>query len=80
MIFSSRMEQPRIGKAKGLAQYAEDEPAIGRVQLIRLSKDPSNKLRFKRLDFSQGKVRDQVKKAINTDELDHIFENWGFFI
>ena len=69
-----------IGKAKGLAQYAEDEPAIGRVQLIRLSKDPSNKLRFKRLDFSQGKVRDQVKKAINTDELDHIFENWGFFI
>lgn len=69
-----------LGKAKGLAQYAEDEPAIGRVQLIRQSKGPADKLRFKRLDFSQGKVRDQVKKAINTDELDHIFEDWGFFI
>lgn len=69
-----------LGKAKGLAQYAGEEPATGRVQLIRQSKDPAGKLRFKRLDFSQGAVRDKVKKAINTDELDHIFEDEGFFI
>ncbi len=67
-----------LGKAKGLAQYAEEEPLIGRVQLIRQSKDPAGKPRFKRLDFSKGAVRDRVKKAINTDELDHIFEEEGF--
>ena len=68
-----------LGKAKGLAQYAEDEPLIGRVQLIRQSKDPAGNLRFKRLDFSQGAVRDKARKAINTDELDHIFGDNGFF-
>ena len=68
-----------LGKAKGLAKYAMDEARIGRVQLIRESKDPSGKLRFKRLDFSKGAVRDKVLKAINNDELDHIFDTDGFF-
>lgn len=68
-----------LGKAKGLAQYAMDEARIGRVQLIRESKAPSGKLRFKRLDFSKGAVRDKVLKAINNDELDHIFDTDGFF-
>ncbi len=67
-----------LGKAKGLARYAEEEPLIGRVQLIRQSKDPAGKSRFKRLDFSKSTVRDRVKKAINTDELDHIFDEEGF--
>ena len=68
-----------LGKAKGLAKYAVDEARIGRVQLIRESKAPSGKLRFKRLDFSKGAVRDKVLKAINNDELDHIFDTDGFF-
>ena len=68
-----------LGKAKGMAQYAEDEPSIGRVQLIRQSKDPAGNPRFKRLDFSKGTVRDKVRKAVNTDELDHIFQEYGFF-
>lgn len=68
-----------LGKAKGMAQYAEDEPLIGRIQMIRQSKDPAGKLRFKRLDFSQGATRDKARKAINTDELDHIFDDIGFF-
>ncbi len=68
-----------LGKAKGMAQYAENEPSIGRVQLIRQSKDPAGNPRFKRLDFSKGTVREKVLKAINTDELDHIFETDGFF-
>lgn len=67
-----------LGKAKGLARYAEEEPLIGRVQLIRQSKDPAGKSRFKRLDFSKSTVREKVKKAINTDELDHIFDEEGF--
>ncbi len=69
-----------LGKAKGLARYAEEEPRIGRVQLIRKGKDPAGKQRFKRLDLSHGTVREKVLKAQNTDELDHIFETDGFFM
>lgn len=68
-----------LGKAKGLAKYAEAEPRIGRVQLIR-QKSVGGKPRFIRLDLSRGAVRKKVLKAINTDELDHIFETDGFFI
>lgn len=68
-----------LGKAKGFAKYAEAEPKIGRIQLIRTGKDPAGKIRFKRLDLSQGAVREKVLKAQNTDELDHIFETDGIF-
>lgn len=68
-----------LGKAKGFAKYAKVELKIGRIQLIRTGKDPAGKIRFKRLDLSQGAVRDKVLKAQNTDELDHIFEADGIF-
>ena len=68
-----------LGKAKGFAKYAENEPCIGRVQLIRTGKDAAGKMRFKRLDLSQGAVRDKVLKAQNNDELDHIFDTDGIF-
>ena len=68
-----------LGKAKGFAKYAENEPCIGRVQLIRTGKDAVGKMRFKRLDLSQGAVRDKVLKAQNNDELDHIFDTDGIF-
>ena len=68
-----------LGKAKALAKYAEEEPKIGRVQLIRREKDASGKDKFKRLDMSRGSIRQKVLKAINTDEIDHIFETDGFF-
>lgn len=68
-----------LGKAKAFAQYAEDEPRIGRIQLIRKAKDAAGNNRFKRLDMAMGSVRQKVMKAVNTDELDHIFEEYGFF-
>ena len=68
-----------LGKAKALAKYAEEEPKIGRVQLIRREKDAFGKDKFKRLDMSRGSIRQKVLKAINTDEIDHIFETDGFF-
>jgi type III restriction enzyme len=68
-----------LGKAKGFAKYAENEPCIGRVQLIRTGKDAAGKTRFKRLDLSHGAVRDKVLKAQNNDELDHILETDGIF-
>lgn len=68
-----------LGKAKGLAKYAQEEPRIGRVQLIRMENDASGNNRFKRLDMTYGQVRQKVFQAINNDELDHIFYTDGIF-
>lgn len=69
-----------LGKAKGFAEYARQNPGVGRIQLIRMAKDISGKDRFKRLDMSMSVVRDKVSRAINNDELDHIFDADGFFM
>lgn len=68
-----------LGKAKGLANYAANEPRIGRVQLIRIGKDAAGENRFKRLNLAKGSIRNKVLAAINTDELDHIFDTDGVF-
>lgn len=68
-----------LGKAKGFAKYAAEEPRIGRVQLIRLGKDLAGNNRFKRLDMSKGEIRNKVLSAVNNDELDHIFDTDGEF-
>lgn len=49
-----------LGKAKGFAKYAEEEVRIGRIQLIRMSKDPAGKNRLKRLDLAKGSVRNKL--------------------
>ena len=66
-----------LGKAKGLAEYAANEPRIDRIQLIRVGKDAAGNNRFKRLNLASGSIRNKVLAAINTDELDHIFETDG---
>ncbi len=68
-----------LGKAKGLAQYAAEEPRIDRIQLIRVGKDAAGKNRFKRLNLTSGIIRNKVLAAISTDELDHIFDTDGVF-
>ena len=68
-----------LGKAKGFALYAEAEPRIGRIQLIRMGRDAAGNNRFKRLDMAKGAVRNKVLAAINNDELDHIFDTDGEF-
>lgn len=68
-----------LGKAKGFAMYASEEIRIGRIQLIRTAKDAAGKTRYKRLDMAKGSVRNKVLAAINTDELDHIFDTDGEF-
>ena len=53
--------------------------------LIQQIKDPElrdriqKEARFKRLDFSKGIVCQKVLAAINTDEIDHIFDEYVFF-
>lgn len=66
-----------LGKAKGFAEYAKQNPGVGKIQLIRMSKDAAGNPKFKRLDMSKTAIRDKVIHAINTDELDHIFDTDG---
>ncbi len=68
-----------LGKAKGFAEYARQNPGVGRIQLIRMSKDAAGKNKFKRLDMSKSATRDKVSHAVTIDELDHIFDTDGFF-
>lgn len=69
-----------INKAKGLADYANKNPGIGRIQLIREVKDSIGNKKYKRLDMSKSLVRDKVIKATNNDELNHIFDTDGFYM
>lgn len=69
-----------LGKARGFAEYARQNPGVGRIQLIRMSKDEVGHNRFKRLDMAMSAVRDKVSRAMTNDELDHIFDMDGFFM
>lgn len=69
-----------LGKAKGFAEYARQNPGVGRIQLIRMGKDAAGHKRLKRLDMAMSVVRDKVSHAMTNDELDHIFETDGFFM
>ena len=68
-----------IGKAKGFAEYARENPGIGRIQLIRMSKDAAGNERFRRLDMAKSAVRDKILQAMTPEELNHIFDTDGFF-
>lgn len=68
-----------LGKAKGFAEYARQNPGVGRIELIRKAKDPAGNARFKRLDMSMSSVRDKVLQAMSDEELNHIFDTDGKF-
>lgn len=69
-----------LGKARGFAEYARQNPGVGRIQLIRMGKDAVGQKRFKRLDMAKSAVRDKVARAMTNDELNHIFDTDGFFM
>ena len=68
-----------LGKAKGFAEYARQNPGVGRIQLIRLEKDSVGKEKAFRLDMSKSSIREKVARCMSNDELTHIFETDGFF-
>ena len=68
-----------LGKAKGFAEYANQNPGLGRIQLIRMTKDAAGNNKFKRLDMAKGAIRQKVSHALSNDELDHIFDMDGIF-
>ncbi|MDY6084166.1 MAG: DEAD/DEAH box helicase family protein [Dialister sp.] len=68
-----------LGKAKGFAEYARQNPGVGRIELIRKAKDSAGRERFLRLDMSMSAVRDKVSQVISDEELNHIFDTDGKF-
>ncbi len=69
-----------LGKAKGFAEYARQNPGVGRIELIRMGKDGVGHQRFKRLNMAKSAIRDKVAHAITNEELDHIFDIDGTFM
>lgn len=69
-----------LGKAKGLAEYARQNPGVGRIQLIRMKKDSLGNEKPFRLDMSKSSVRDKVLHCANDLELNHIFDSDGFMM
>lgn len=68
-----------FGKAKGFAEYARQNPGVGRIQLIKMKRDSVGIERPFRLDMSKSAVRDKISHATNIDEVNHIFDEYGFF-
>ena len=62
-----------VGKAQALAQYATENPCIGRAQLIRIYENASG-YEIKRLDFAaNSKLREAVGTIITNEDLDKLF-------
>ena len=68
-----------LPKAKGLAEYARQNPGVGRIELIREGKDATGVKRFRRLDMSKMGIRDKVIQAQTDEELMHLFETDGMY-
>ena len=63
-----------LSKAKALAEYAETEDRIGRVQMIRRISCAGGASRFVRLDLGKGAVRTKVRAVTTDAELNALFE------
>lgn len=68
-----------LSKAKALAEYANKELKVGRVQLIRQSKNENGTAKYKRLEMTKGLIREKVLNCMSIEELNHIFDTDGFF-
>jgi type III restriction enzyme len=66
-----------VSKAKALAQYATENPCIGRAQLIRQTKTATGDV-LRRLDFAaHSELREKVAVINTNEELDHLFVQYG---
>lgn len=68
-----------LGKARGFAEYAKKNQDLGRIQLIRKTRDMAGQDRFKRLDMSLVDIQEKVLNATSTDDIDAIFRDKGFY-
>lgn len=67
-----------LPKAKGMAEYARQNQAIGRIQLIRVFKDATTgKQHCRRLDMSKSAIQNKVMYLNTPEELDNLFVTEG---
>ncbi len=71
--------QDNLGKAKGFAEHAKNNPGVARIQLIRMKRDPLGRERPYRLDMAKSAVRERVLRCTSNEELAHVFDEEGFF-
>lgn len=66
-----------VSKAKALAQYATENPCIGRAQLIRMVNTTTGEV-LRRLDFAaHSELREKVAVINTNEELNHLFVQYG---
>jgi type III restriction enzyme len=66
-----------VSKTKALAQYATENPCIGRAQLIRVTKAATGE-ELKRIDFAaHSELREKVASISLPEELDNLFTIYG---
>jgi len=64
-------------KGQGLAKYAQKNPLVGRVQMIRKGKNGAGKDCYLRLDLAKGAVQKEVLAATTDVQFDSIFAQYG---
>ena len=70
-------QKDNLPKAKGLAKYAQKNPNVSRVQMIRLEKDITGTKKLLRLDLAKSLICKKVLNANDNEEFDHIFDEYG---
>jgi len=66
-----------VSKAQALAQYASENPCIGRAQLIRVTESARVSV-IRRLDFAaHGELRDKVATILTDGDLEKLFKQYG---
>lgn len=66
-----------LPKAKGMAEYANNNPGIGRIQLIRKLTSGRNRNKYVRLDLSKSAVRESVRNITTPNQLNQLFHDYG---
>lgn len=66
-----------LPKAKGMADYANNNPGIGRIQLIRKLISGPNRNKYVRLDLSKSVVRESIRNISTSDQLHQLFHDYG---
>ena len=62
-----------LPKAKGMAEYAKKNTAVGRIQLIHRKANGD----FVRLDLARSIVQNKIKSAHTDEELTRLFDEYG---
>ena len=66
--------EDNLEKARGLAWFAEENPMLSRVEMIRVVEDKAGHATFKRMNLANPAVRARLAGVHTNDELADLFE------